>query len=88
MTYRHDSRLGTPKLGRVAARAHRIAEMRAIFAVHMTTGPAQAGLADAIGQASTAPTCLLCFEREPHDCHRSMVADLIRAQTGQAIRHL
>ena len=88
MTYRHDRRLGTPKAGRVAARAHRTADMRVIFTDHMATEQAQAGLADAVRQAGTAPICLLCFEREPHDCHRSIVADMIRAQTGQTIRHL
>ena len=62
--------------------------MRAIFTSHMATVPAQAGLADAVRQATSSATCLLCFEREPHDCHRSIVAEMIRAQTGQTIRHL
>ncbi len=86
--YRHDRRLGTPKAGRQAARARRPAEMQAIFAAHMKTAAAQDGLAEAIAQAGAEPVCLLCFERDPHDCHRSTVAEMIRASTGQTVRHL
>ena len=83
-----DRRLGTPKPGRDAARHNRTDAMRAIFDEHMRTPDAQAGLAGAISLAAAQPVCLLCFERAPHDCHRSIVAGLIHARTGQAIRHL
>ena len=86
--YLHDRRLGTPKPGREAARRGRFAEMAAIFDAHMHTQGAQDGLADAVALAQEAPICLLCFERAPHDCHRSIVASLIHARTGQPIYHL
>jgi uncharacterized protein (DUF488 family) len=86
--YLHDRRLGTPKPGREAARKGRSSLMQDIFNVHMLTEPAQAGLADAVALARHSTVCLLCFEREPHDCHRSIVASLMRGQTGQPIRHL
>jgi uncharacterized protein (DUF488 family) len=88
IVYRHDRRLGTPKPGRDAARRGRTADMQAIFNAHMETPPAQDGLADAITLSRERPTCLLCFERAPHDCHRALVASLIHARTAQAIRHL
>ena len=88
IAYRHDPRLGTPKPGRQAARAHRTDEMLAIFTAHMATDPAAAGLACAVQQARADATCLLCFERLAHDCHRSIVANLMRDLTGQVIRHL
>lgn len=62
--------------------------MQAIFGEHMKTGEARTGLADAIVLASSAPVCLLCFEREAHDCHRSIVASAIAEQTKQLIHHL
>jgi uncharacterized protein (DUF488 family) len=62
--------------------------MRAVFAEHMRTEAAQSGLAAATTLASSQRICLLCFEREPHDCHRSIVATAIAATTGQLIRHL
>lgn len=86
--YVHDRRLGTPKPGREAARKGRSAEMRAIFSAHMKTPAALDGLEDAVSLCQSRPTCLLCFEREPHDCHRSLVAGMINARTGQLVRHL
>ncbi len=83
-----DRRLGTPKAGRDAARKGRTADMQRIFAAHMLAQDAQAGLSDAVSLAGANTVCLLCFERAPHDCHRSILASLIRQRTGQAIVHL
>ncbi len=80
--------LGTPAAGRQAARAGRTAQMKAIFAEHMHSDPAQADLAHAIDLAQAGPVCLLCFERDHRVCHRDMVADLIIARTAQAVQHL
>ena len=88
LRYLHLRSLGTPKAGRIAARAGRAAEMEAVFAAHMATDVARAGLEEAIIAAAEAPTCLLCFERDPHLCHRRIVADAIAARTGQRIEHL
>ena len=88
INYIHERRLGTPKPGRDAARAGRSAEMHAVFDAHMLTGDAIEALAGATELVGAQPTCLLCFERAPHDCHRSIVARMIHARTGQAIRHL
>jgi uncharacterized protein (DUF488 family) len=86
--YTHIRALGTPKEGRIAARAGRAAEMVAIFSAHLATQGAQAGLDEAVTVAAAAPTCLLCFERDPHMCHRRLVAEAIAARTGQPVRHL
>jgi len=86
--YLHDRRLGTPKPGRDAARKGRSSVMHEIFEAHMLTEPAQEGLSEAVGLAARSKVCLLCFERAPHDCHRSIVARLIHQRTGQPIRHL
>jgi uncharacterized protein (DUF488 family) len=79
--YVHLQALGTPKAGREAARAGRAGEMERIFADHMATEAAR----DIV---MSAPTCLLCFERDPHFCHRRIVAGTLSAETGQAIEHL
>ena len=86
--YLHDRRLGTPKPGRVAARHGRTADMARIFDSHMKGVAPREGLSDAVGLARTNRICLLCFEREAHACHRSILAGMIRAETGQTIRHL
>jgi uncharacterized protein (DUF488 family) len=86
--YVHLQALGTPKPGRDAARAGHAAEMERIFAAHMATETARAALVAARDIVTSAPACLLCFERDPHFCHRRIVADMLSAQTGQAIEHL
>jgi len=88
LRYVHLQPLGTPKPGRQAARAGRADDMARIFAAHMETDAAQAALAAARDIARAAPTCLLCFERDPHVCHRRIVADMIAADTHQLIEHL
>jgi uncharacterized protein (DUF488 family) len=86
--YRHLQRLGTPKPGRDAARAGNAAGMAAIFNAHMAGDEPQAALAEAVALAAERRSCLLCFERDPHFCHRSIVAGMIAERTGQAIVHL
>jgi uncharacterized protein (DUF488 family) len=86
--YRHLQRLGTPKPGRDAARAGNAAGMAAIFNAHMMGDEPQAALAEAVGLAQARRCCLLCFERDPHFCHRTIVAGMIAARTDQGIIHL
>lgn len=78
--YVHLRELGTPKAGREAAKAGRVAEMQAIFAAHMATPEAEAGLARAIAIAREGPVCLLCLEAEAHRCHRAIVARMMRRE--------
>ena len=32
--------------------------------------------------------CLLCYERNPHECHRQWVAEIVSARTGQPVEDL
>jgi len=86
--YLHLQALGTPKPGRDAARAGRTAEMHRVFLAHMESDRAQADLAQARAAAHGGPACLLCFERDHNACHRSLVAEMIREETGQSVVHL
>ena len=62
--------------------------MEPIFREHMTSDRAQADLANAKQLARGARACLLCFEQDPMTCHRRFVAEMVSAETGQAIVHL
>jgi uncharacterized protein (DUF488 family) len=86
--YLHLQALGTPKPGRDAARAGRVAEMHRIFRAHMESDRAQAELTQARAAAGSDRACLLCFERDHHACHRALVAEMIQASSGQAVIHL
>jgi uncharacterized protein (DUF488 family) len=86
--YVHLQALGTPKPGRDAARSGHPERMEVIFRDHMSGDRPQSELAQAIALARTERVCLLCFEREPEQCHRRIVANMIAAETGQGITHL
>ena len=77
MRYTHLRGLGTPKIGRDAVRHGDIAAMERIYHAHMEEPTAQADLARAAAIADEEPACLLCFERDPAHCHRSIVAGLL-----------
>lgn len=67
--------LGDPKAGRDAARAGHYDLFRAIYATHLVSEDAQSSLKELVAVAGEKPTCLLCFERDPVTCHRSIVAE-------------
>jgi uncharacterized protein (DUF488 family) len=88
IAYVHLQGLGTPKPGRDAVRAGHPERMEPIFREHMTSDRAQADLAQARLLAREKRACLLCFERDHMHCHRRFVAELVAAETGQAVLHL
>jgi uncharacterized protein (DUF488 family) len=78
ISYLHLRDLGTPAAGRAAARAGRHAEMHRIFEQHLAGVEAQAALGELQKLvASGTHACLLCLERDPSHCHRTLVADAL-----------
>jgi uncharacterized protein (DUF488 family) len=80
--YLHLRGLGTPKPGRQAAHAGRIAEMQEIYRAHLEEPEAQVQLAQACEAAEDRTAALLCYEADAPRCHRAIVADLIQRRTG------
>lgn len=74
--------LGDPKPGRDAARAGQYDLFRAIYSKHLNSEDAQASLRELLAAAGEEPTCLLCFERDPATCHRSVVAEQMSRSAG------
>jgi uncharacterized protein (DUF488 family) len=72
--YQHFLDLGDPKEGRDAAKAGDYDRFRRVFSAHLMTASAQASLLDLASLAESSSTCLLCFERNPQVCHRSIIA--------------
>src|SRR3954454_19449658 len=62
--YLHLRPLGTPAAGREAARAGRIAEMRAIYAEQLETPEAALALEQALAEAGNRRAALLCYEKD------------------------
>lgn len=86
--YVHLRQLGTPKEGRIAARAGRIAEMHKIFKRQLATPEAQSELARATAIARERRAALLCFEAEASGCHRAIVAERVCDALGCGIDDL
>ncbi|KQN80191.1 hypothetical protein ASE90_14795 [Sphingomonas sp. Leaf67] len=77
--YVHLKALGTPKRGRDAAKKGDVATLRAVYDEQLELPEAQAQAAIMLGLAAEMPSALLCFEREPAHCHRT----LLLAAVGQ-----
>ena len=72
--YVHLRALGTPKAGRQAVRAGRIAEMERIYQAHLAEPQALLQLAEALDIARERSAALLCYEADARHCHRRIVA--------------
>ncbi len=79
--YVHLRALGTPADGRAAARAGRHADLERIYAGQLELPEAIAESALMLELAREKPSALLCYEREPGGCHRSL---LLRSVAPQA----
>ena len=75
--YTHLRALGTPASGREAARKGRRAELKRIYAGQLELPEAIAQGAEMLDLAAEMPSALLCFEREPGGCHRSLLLDAV-----------
>ena len=75
--YVHLRALGTPADGRAAARAGRHADMARIYAGQLELPEAMADGARMLDLAAEMPSAMLCFEREPAECHRTLLLDIV-----------
>lgn len=71
--YVHLKPLGTPKPGRDAAKKGDRATLEAVYAGQLELPEAQVAAARMRDLAREKPSALLCFERDPHVCHRTML---------------
>jgi uncharacterized protein (DUF488 family) len=79
--YIHLRALGTPADGRAAARAGRQEELERIYAGQLELPEAIAQGAQMLELAAEKPSALLCYERDPRGCHRTL---LLRAFAPEA----
>lgn len=75
--YVHLRALGTPPDGRAAARAGKHAELERIYAGQLELPEAMAQSAQMLDLAAEQPSAILCYEREPAECHRSLLLDSV-----------
>src|SRR5437763_6151857 len=75
--YVHLKALGTPAEGRAAARAGRHKDLERIYAGQLELPEAMAQSAQMLALANEKPSALLCMEREPAHCHRTLLLNAV-----------
>jgi uncharacterized protein (DUF488 family) len=75
--YVHLKALGTPKRGRDAAKKGDVATLREVYDEQLELPEAQAHTAIMLRLAAEMPSALLCFERDPAHCHRTLLLDAV-----------
>lgn len=75
--YVHLKALGTPKAGRDAAKKGDRATLEAVYAGQLELPEAQMQAAQMMALAAEKPSALLCFERDPEVCHRTLLLEAV-----------
>ncbi|UYY78138.1 DUF488 family protein [Sphingomonas sp. R1] len=73
--YVHLKQLGTPKRGRDAAKKGDVATLREVYDVQLGLPEAQAQAVQMRALAAEKPSALLCYERDPCHCHRTLLLE-------------
>ncbi len=84
--YVHLKALGTPKRGRDAAKKGDVATLTAVYEDQLELPEAQAQAAQMLALADDMPSALLCYERDPCHCHRTLLLRAVGA--GRAVVNL
>ena len=80
LEYVHLKALGTPADGRAAARTRRHDDMARIYAGQLELPEAMVQAEQMLELAREKPSALLCYEREPQHCHRTLLLDAVAQQ--------
>lgn len=75
IAYVHLKALGTPKLGRDAAKKGDVATLTAVYEGQLALPEAQVQAAQMRELIAERPSALLCYERAPDCCHRTLLLD-------------
>jgi len=75
--YVHLRALGTPADGRSAARAGRHEDLIRIYAGQLELPEAIAQGAQMVDLAGEKPSAVLCYERDPAGCHRTLLLSAV-----------
>ena len=89
ISYVHLRGLGTPKEGRLAARAGQYDTLQKIYTKHLKTPQAKEELDELSALVKkSGPVCILCYERDHQHCHRRWIAEIIEDRDGARIENL
>lgn len=84
--YVHERALGSPRELRVRLREDK--ELTRFFSAYREYLATQHALLDTIADSISGPVALMCYERNPAECHRSVVATALARRTQSSVLHL
>jgi uncharacterized protein (DUF488 family) len=85
--YLHCGELGNPREGREAARSGDLNGFFRIYKRHFLDADVQVMFKKLVSLANERVLCMMCFERNPNECHRSIIAEHMKGQ-GLAVQNL
>lgn len=89
ISYLHLRGLGTPKEGRLAARAGQYKALEKIYTKHLKTPQAKEELDELSALVKkSGPVCILCYERDHLHCHRRWIAEIIEERDDVKVDNL
>lgn len=89
ISYLHLRGLGTPKEGRTAARKGDMTALAKIYGAHLKTAQAREDMDELAALVKrSGPVCLLCYERDHANCHRTFIAEIIADRDSVKIENL
>jgi uncharacterized protein (DUF488 family) len=86
VAYRHEKSLGTPRP--IREQLQRDNDYAAFFRAFDRYLLTQVPLLQSLAESLEGNIALLCYERDPAQCHRSAVARVLGDMTGQMPKHL
>ncbi|HEY3783941.1 MAG TPA: DUF488 domain-containing protein [Steroidobacteraceae bacterium] len=86
IAYRHEKALGTPR--RIRYRHRENHDMERFFAEYRAYLVTQMSLLDSLARTLQGTVALMCFERDPAQCHRSVLGAELGARMGIPCRDL
>ncbi|MET4898540.1 DUF488 domain-containing protein [Sphingomonadaceae bacterium jetA1] len=75
--YVHLRDLGTPKRGRDAAKKGDVTTLRDVYDDQLALPETQVAAQRMLALAEERPSALLCFERDPCHCHRTLLLEAV-----------
>lgn len=88
INYVHLEKLGNPLKTQGVKPSDAEGSFHAVFGRHLETADAQQELRKAADLSASYHACLLCFEKEHDQCHRSLVAEALAPLTHLPIQPL
>lgn len=84
--YQHEKRLGSPKA--IRHRLHDDGDYKAFFRDFRRYLKTQGQLIDELAEDLSGSVALMCYERDPATCHRSVVAEAFQSLLEIKLKHL